>query len=295
MSKEKLRAYLMTAGLRYVPAMDEMLGKTYVVKEMSNGAAGLASPNGSQEKTWYFPPEALTPWLHTDAAKQVPVTIRGYGAVGLPTKAKIEVFAPGESDAPWEYTVKGQDLIRPIGPPLSEEVDLSRKSDHLHFRKVQQVASVECLEQLHKDSSHLCEPQAYTSYNSVTPIPTIEKPVSQEEAKMLKDKLKHLQTTVDNLTPKQRKQIKLSFKIPTEMPKMPVKNTDSTLGSATTNSNRHIARDDQSKSMDVGGKTSDARLHNAQGNAEQEPPEGHVWKESPSHHGQGNLGLPQPV
>jgi len=264
-SREELQAYFSrTTDLKYDNSMDEMLGKTYVVKEMKYGGVGLPSPNGSQDQTWYFPLASLTPWLDTPAAKQAPVSSRAFRVVGLPTSAKMEIIPPGPHDAPWEYKIKGGNLIRPIGPPLNEVVDLAKKANLPPWKKVQQIASVECLEKLHKDPSHLCKSEAYTNYNPVTATPATEKPLTQAESKALKDKLKHLQTTIDNLSPKQSRKVKVAFKVPR------LKMANSTMKSAHTHSNRHVAEDFEGHKMKVGANASDGQLPTAQGHAERE-------------------------
>merc|ERR1719253_2028153 len=100
------------------------------------------------------------------------------------------------------------------------------------------------MEKLHQDPSHLCKPEAFTDYNLVTPTPTTEKPLTEAEAKKLKTKIKRLQTTIDNLTPKEAKPVKIKFKAP-------LKETDSNMIKAIANSNAHAAQDGASEKMNV--------------------------------------------
>jgi len=266
-SKEQLtKDFAAVKTIHHVPLMDEMLGKTLVVKELAYGGVGLASPNGSQDNVWYFPAASLTPWLDTSAAKEVPVSSKANKAMGLPTSPKLTIGPPGRHDSPWAYTIKGKNLMEPIAPPYNEKVDLVKTSAPFPpWRKVKEIVSVECMEKLHKDPSHLCRPEAYKDYNMVTPAPTPEKPLTKADAKKLKDKIKHLETTIDNLTPKEAKQkFKMDFKAPG------VKDSKSTLIKANIESNHHSAADGPGKTMEIGNKPSKERLITAQGHGEKQ-------------------------
>lgn len=264
-SKEQLLKDFDGLKIRYASMMDEMLGKDFVVKTMANGGAGLASPNGSQDDTWYFPISSLTPWTATHDAQKPPVARQAYKAVGLPTRARVEIGPPGRHDAPWDYTVKGRNLMDPIAPPFNERVDLEKTALPLPpWMKVKQVISVECMDKLHKDPNHLCDPEAYVNYNAVSTTKAPEKPLSQADAQKLKLKIEHLEQTVKSLTPKEPKKPKkaeLTFKAPGIRDTGETMNTMGALSPPQAHTNQK---------MTIGSKASGERLSTAQGHGEKQ-------------------------
>jgi len=261
-SKEQLQANFKGQPIRYSPLMDEMVGKDYVVKTMGYSGAGLAAPDGTQGNVWYFPLTALTPWLATPDAKKPPVAAQAYKVVGLPTRAKVEIGPPGRHDAPWDYTIKGRNLMDPIAPSYNQRVDLEKTRMPLPpWMKVKQVISVECMEKLHKDPKHLCDPEAYVNYAAVAPKPTPEKPMTQAEGQALKDKIQHLKKTIKSLSPKDdKKPTELTFKAPL------IRGTKETMN--TMGANAEGAQAGANHKMAIGKEGSGERLHTAQGHGE---------------------------
>jgi len=263
-SKEDLLKAFDGLKIRYTPMMDEMLGKEFVVKEMKYGGAGIASPNGSQKNVWYFPEKALTPWLETKAAKTPPAAAKGQKAMGLPTNPKFGIGPPGRHDAPWDYTIKHKGLMDPIAPPYNERVDLEKTSMPLPpMMKVKQIVTVECMDKLHKDPSHLCAPEAYVNYNAVTSAPTTEKPPSHKEVKALKKKIKHLESTIHSLTPKEPKK-DTAFKAPG------MHSVGKSINKVVKHSESHKPQDGAGKKMNIGAEGSKERLATAGGHGEKE-------------------------
>jgi len=266
-SKQALLKSFEGQGIRYSPLMDSMLGKDFVVKNMDHGGAGLPSPDGTQEDVWYFPLPALTPWSETKDARIPPVAGRAFKAVGLPTHARLEVGPPSRHEAPWEYSVRGRNLLDPIAPPMNERVDLEATAMALPpYMKVKQVVDVECLEKLHKDPNHLCNPEAYVDYNKVTPAPTTEKPLTQAEAKALKKQIKHLKKQIHSLTPKE-------MEVLPELKDFEVsgwKSVSQTMNSAGAYSERHLKELSGGHKMEIGKEASKERFHTAQGHSEKE-------------------------
>jgi len=244
--------------------MEEMVGKTFVVRELNHGGVGLPSPDGSQDDVWYFPVASLKPWLDTPEAKEVPIAGKAAKNMGSPTRSKVDVAPPGRHDAPWEYTIKGRNLINPVAPPMNERVDLKETSMPMPpWRKVKQVVDVGCMEKLHKDPSHICDPEHYKDFNMVTPAPVPEKLLTAEEGDRLKRKIKHLERTIDNLTPEEaKKKVDVSFKVPR------LQKTNETMISSASNSNPAKSGDRQGKKMKVGAEGSEERLHSAHAHGE---------------------------
>lgn len=271
-SKDELVKAFEGQEIRYTKVMDEMLGKDFVVKEMKYGGAGIPSPDGTQKNTWYFPLSVLTPWSDTEAAKIPPVASQANRAVGLPTSSKIDIGPPGRHDAPWDYKIKHQGLMDPIAPPYNERVDLEKTAMPLPpWMKVKQVVSVECMDKLHKDPHHLCEPEAYVNYNAVTPTPTTEAPLTKKDAQALKNKIKRLESTIDSLSPKapeEKKKAKITFRAPG------VRNTGDNMNTMGQYGERFSPEDGARKQMHRGmyeREASDQRLHTAQGHGEPQP------------------------
>lgn len=205
-SKEELLNSFKGSKIRYSPLMDQMLGKDFVVKSMGYGGAGLAAADGTQGDTWYFPLPSLTPWTATDDARTPPVPEQASKVVGLPTHSRVEIGPPGRHDAPWDFTIKGGHLLDPIAPSHSQQVDLQNSAMHMPpWTKVKQVVSIDCMDKLHKDPTHLCDPDAYLDYNAVTPKPTVDKLTTQADAKKLRAKIKRLEGIVNTLSPKKKK------------------------------------------------------------------------------------------
>lgn len=262
-SKEELEKSFEGEKIHYSPLMDEMLGKDFVVKTMEYGGAGIASPDGTQKETWYFPLKALTPWLATNDAKKPPIAATGDIVVGLPTRAQVEIGTPGRHDNPWDYHVKGRNLMDPIAPSYTERVDLEETAMPMPpWTKVKQVISIECMDKLHKDPSHLCDPEAYTNYKAVAPAPTKEPVLTAAEAEKLKAKIKRLQGTIKALSPtiEPRVPAELVFKAPG------IRNTEETMNTA--GSDLGGAGVGAGKKMRIGAKASDERLHTAGGYGE---------------------------
>jgi len=268
-SKKELLDSFKGQKIFYHAMMDEMLGKDYVVKEMKFGGAGLSSPDGSQKDVWYFPEAALKPWLATKDAKAIPVAAKGYKAMGLPTNPKFGVGPPGRHDAPWDYTLKHRGLFDPIAPPYNERVDLENGQALPPMMKVKQVVSVECMDKLHKDPSHLCAPEAYINYNLVTSAPTTQAPPSHKEVKALKKHIKHLESTIDSLTPDEKapkKMARLRFKAPGMH--TGGKSMNAVIGYS--EGEKHSSADGANKKMNIGKDGSEERMNSAQGHGEKE-------------------------
>jgi len=273
-SKEQLLKNFVGLKIRYSSMMDEMLGKDFVVKTMANGGAGLASPNGSQDDTWYFPISALTPWTATHDAQKPPVARQAYKAVGLPTRARVEIAPPGRHDAPWDYNVKGKNLMDPIAPPFNERVDLEKTALPLPpWMKVKQVISVECMDKLHKDPNHLCDPKAYVNYNAVSTTKAPEKLLTKAEGDKLRLKIQQLEKNVKSLSPKapeeskeskdaKAKKAALKFKAPGKSGALApgMKKTDETMN---TMGALNPPQGHENQKMEIGSKASNERLSTA--------------------------------
>jgi len=274
-SHEQLMASFKGTPIRHVPEMEEMLGKDFVVKEMKHGGAGLSSPNGGQAGTWYFPLAALTPWSETADAKKPPIAGSAAKVVGMPTRAQVDLAPPGRGDAPWDYRVKGKHLMDPIAPRYNEQVDLEKSAMPLPpWMKVKQVATVECMEKMHKDPKHICGPEHYINYNAVTPTPTTAKPLTEKDAKVLKNRIKTLESKVKSLTPEEPKEPKkerVEFKIPG------VK--EFKMGSSSDVEKYGAPKDRSNKKMKVGVKATNQGLNTAQGNSEKKKGEAEVVHE----------------
>lgn len=262
-SHEQLMASFKGTPIRHVPEMEEMLGKDFVVKEMKYGGAGLSSPDGTQKDTWYFPLAALTPWMETAAAKRPPVAGAAAKVVGTPTRAQVDLAPPGRDEAPWDYHVKGKHLMDPIAPRYNEQVDLEKSGMPLPpWMKVKQVATVECMEKMHKDPKHICGPEHYINYNLVTPTPTTAKPLTEKDAKALKNRIKHLESKVKSLTPEEPKKTEVKFEIPGMK--------EYKMGSSSDVEKYGAPKDRSNKKMKVGiRKPSNQGLNTAQGNSEE--------------------------
>merc|ERR1711879_82034 len=204
--------------------------------EMKYGGAGLPSLDGAQDKTWYFPLAALKPWTETEDAKTPPVPGRAFRAAGLPTHTRVDIGPPGRHDLPWEFKVRVRNLMDPVAPPLNERVDLEATKNPLPpMMKVKQIVDVECMDKLHKDPLHLCKPEAYVDYNMVSTTKAPPKNITEAEAKVLRQKIKHLKKAIKALSPTEPPEDphKMVFKAPGMM-------TDkATMNTAVRNSNKY--------------------------------------------------------
>merc|ERR1740130_95051 len=46
----------------------------------------------------------------------------------MPTRARVDIGPPGRHDAPWDFTVKGRNLLDPVAPHHNEQVDLKNSA-----------------------------------------------------------------------------------------------------------------------------------------------------------------------
>lgn len=270
-SKTELQAaFAANAQLRYEPHMEEMLGRDFVVVDMQHGGACTHSPqHGSpdlpadEQPVWCFPLNSVKLWEDTKDAKAPPAEGKAMKAVGLPTRPEVDIAPPARDEAPWDFSLKGKNLLDPVAPPFEKHVDLEKTRQPLPpWLKVQQVASVECMEKLHRNPHALCQPEDYVDYKKVVPPSTTEKPISPTEAKALKKQIKHLKSQIKSLSKKP------------EEPKEPamegVRMLPTSINDVVEGSEGKGPAGGDNRKMDIGRRGSAERMHQAQGHGERQ-------------------------
>lgn len=286
-SNEDLKNYFAGTGgrLRYVPEMEEMLGKDYVVVKMKNGDACLNSPDTQRPGLWCFPVEALQPWKETNSASEPPVAGQAMRVVGLPTKPTVGVAPPNRNDKPWHYHLKGAGMMDPISPPFQYHVDFEKTSMPLPpWGKVKRVVSIDCMDKLHKDPHYRCKDEDYVGHKETeaTPAPD-EKPLSKAEGEALKKQVRHLKSQIRSLLPAPKKN---KLKALDHMPGVKIQNTS--LNDAIEDADTKGPQDSGTMTMDIGREATVQRMNTAQSHGEKH---GKMLRESVS----DNLKMVSPV
>lgn len=188
-------AFTNSATLRRVQGMDEMLGITLPVIEMlCDGSVGLRSPDGSQNGTWYFPPQLVTEWeADKDAGKDY------YKHEGLKVEGEGTTLAAPDGD-PFSAVGSSAGQVKRFFDPRfkagADQVNIDAKRGYLRAigKKANNIISVKCLEEMHKNASYVCPPEDYK--NGTVPAPPAKPTLSPQEMQQkidtLKDEVKQL-------------------------------------------------------------------------------------------------------
>jgi len=194
------QAFNNVTGAYYDQKMRQILGKDFVVVEMgANGGACIHAPINASA-VWCLPLNALTPFQNTTDWAESPVASKAFRAIGGPSNVRADITPPGRSAMPWDYSVRGAQLMDPVAPPFDKTVDLDAGQPMPSMRKVRTVISIECMEKLHENPMAPCKPKDFVG-GPPQPPPTTPGPVSKAEAEALRKKIQHLQSTIRALSP----------------------------------------------------------------------------------------------
>jgi hypothetical protein len=240
--------------------MEEMLGKDYVIRAIDTcGHIGLPSPDGSHGGIWYFPSSTVKLWKDTKQGKEPPLPRLATKVMGNPSHTGIAIESAAPHAAPWQIKITGKNLMKPIVPHTQISVDFEESALRLPpWMKVRKILSVECLEKLHKDPKYEC-----TKKDPV--VTTTAAPMSAAKAKKLRQRVRHLESTIRSLTEPRKYDKSVGHPVTTKV----VKKLGS-LNKAVTNQEDGGSNKDMSKDLlrIVGEGHADSTLPTAQGHAE---------------------------